>query len=85
MLMNNWIIETYEAIGHDHKKRQLPCQDALRQVNTKELILAQTASAPCTTLTLPRMQRLTHWWAGFRVCLPHWLLRRRLLVLSKKN
>lgn len=41
--MNNWIVQTYFSIGLDHKARQLPCQDALRYVNTPNLVLAVAA------------------------------------------
>lgn len=41
--MNNWFIHPYLSTGLYHKSRQLPCQDALRHVNTSKLVLAVAA------------------------------------------
>lgn len=41
--MKNWITQHYIATGVDHKKGQLPCQDALTIVQESDLLLAVAA------------------------------------------
>lgn len=41
--MNNWITQEARFIGLYHKKTQIPCQDAIAQINTAEMTLAVVA------------------------------------------